>query len=1074
MSDDLVKVAVRIRPLIQSEVEKGCQTCLSVIPGEQQIHIQSSDKFFTFNYVFPAEVSQEDFYNTAIKNMVSNIFEGYNVTILAYGQTGSGKTFSMGTNYNENDANCGIIPRAVNDIFEQISAKEKLEYKVTVAFMELYKEQLYDLLAKKPRSQCMVDIREDGKNIKIVGLSEIPVTNTQETLHCLANGSLNRATGATAMNVQSSRSHAIFTLSVYQQKRDDPNTAKFAKFHFVDLAGSERSKKTQATGERFKEGVNINKGLLALGNVISQLGEGGNSTYIGYRDSKLTRLLQDSLGGNSVTLMIACVSPADYNIDETTSTLRYADRAKKIKNKPIVNQDPHVAEVNHYRKIIQELKSALFSKDGGGNLCPQEHAELMEKNESLQRKLRGLTETLNLNLVEMVHMHELSELAEKSREKLKNAISAILEDCENLLKDFDNDLNDIENHKVKLENICFKIIMLQKEQKQAVEELVSHELSVESAKNDSLNSDSILSNPDENGVHNETYDIDEKHEEHTLQQAERVDEVQYINRQLAIKEELVSNLLKNSSQLVEYQKELEEMEQEIKSLQSEKEELIQALRNAQTNNACAKLSETRRKKVQELEKQITELSRKCLEQNKIIKGKEKSDVQIKNLSNEIMALKQTKVKLIKSMRIETDKFNKWKRLREQELSKLKDQDRKRVNQISKLQAEHDKQKNVLKRKLEEAQAIQKRLKNALDSQKKVATLRREKNVNSKEDVSSWVNQELEVLMSTVDAECTIERLKADKAVLANQLAELQLNHESRHQAQIEELVEFVELRNIQINDLEQHVKESKQENKTKSRWHVISSMADAKDALKILFEITASNRKDFSILKSQLDDVMETNEKLKATIEKYQLGESNSKMRRERLGMQLNNDSTIEKNQIIQNLQKQLNFYKEKCENLENKVLTERDINITEKKPMYKAVKSVIKQSVNPYDSFTITDDSLLEEDDDENDPDWQKTPLYTRIRKQEHELKQVARENKITLKRSSGGQVKCNCKTQCQSRICSCRKNEVSCENCNCSPLLCTNRSVDTRRTLFSDGHETNDGDINIEVKKQKLETES
>ena len=140
---------------------------------------------------------------------------------MAYGQTGSGKTFSMGTNYNENDVNCGIIPRAVNDIFEQINSKDEWDFKVTVAFMELYKEQLFDLLSKKPRNQCIVDIREDVRGIKIVGLSEVPVTNTQETLKCLSDGSLCRATGATAMNQQSSRSHAIFTISIHQQKKND-------------------------------------------------------------------------------------------------------------------------------------------------------------------------------------------------------------------------------------------------------------------------------------------------------------------------------------------------------------------------------------------------------------------------------------------------------------------------------------------------------------------------------------------------------------------------------------------------------------------------------------------------------------------------------------------------------------------------------------------------------------------------------------------------------------------------------------------------------------------------------------
>lgn len=262
MSNDLVKVAVRIRPLIQSEVEKGCQTCLNVDLASSQIHVQPTDKAFTFNYVFSPEISQETFYNTAIKDMISNIFEGmhatvllsikfmlfslhlnsldfhsfirllislfihyplgYNVTILAYGQTGSGKTFSMGTNYNPDDSDCGVIPRAVNDIFEQMKDQQDLDFKVTVAFMELYNEQLYDLLSKKPRNQSVVDIREDTRGVKMVGMSEVTVMNTQETLQYLADGSSYRATGATAMNLQSSRSHAIFTITVQQQKKDQP------------------------------------------------------------------------------------------------------------------------------------------------------------------------------------------------------------------------------------------------------------------------------------------------------------------------------------------------------------------------------------------------------------------------------------------------------------------------------------------------------------------------------------------------------------------------------------------------------------------------------------------------------------------------------------------------------------------------------------------------------------------------------------------------------------------------------------------------------------------------------------
>jgi kinesin family protein 4/21/27 len=148
----------------------------------------------------------------------------------------------------------------------------------------------------------------------------------------------------------------------------------------------------------------------------------------------------------------------DYNLNETTSTLRYADRAKKIKNKPIVNQDPHIAEINNLKKIIHELQSAVLNQGNGESFCPSQHTELQDKNRSLQKKLRSLTEKLNANLIEIVHMHELANLAEQSREQLKNSVANILEDCENLLKEFDNDPNNIENHKNKLENICLKIL----------------------------------------------------------------------------------------------------------------------------------------------------------------------------------------------------------------------------------------------------------------------------------------------------------------------------------------------------------------------------------------------------------------------------------------------------------------------------------------------------------------------------------------------------------------------------------------------------------------------------------------
>ncbi|XP_026473250.1 chromosome-associated kinesin KIF4A-like [Ctenocephalides felis] len=386
-----VQVALRIRPLVKSEISKGYVKCLETVPNKPQVLIKNHS--FTYNHVFPPEVSQAQFYDTAVKGLVDGLFKGYNVTILAYGQTGSGKTHSMGMAYSGGPVEeMGVIPRAVKDIFQKISTlTEQYYFQLQVSFMELYQEQLFDLLSKSNRDQSIVDIREDQqKRIVIPGLTEIEVRNAKDTLDCLIRGYRRRAVGATAMNSQSSRSHAIFTIHIQQRKISDKNSLTSCKLHLVDLAGSERANKTKATGNRFRESVKINKGLLALGNVISRLGEGCTG-FIGYRDSKLTRLLQDSLGGNAVTLMIACVSPADYNIEEIMSTLRYANRANKIKNKPIVNKEHKNELVLKSRQEIKDnnLLKALDSLDD------ETKGELSTSERSCNIRLHTIKESID-------------------------------------------------------------------------------------------------------------------------------------------------------------------------------------------------------------------------------------------------------------------------------------------------------------------------------------------------------------------------------------------------------------------------------------------------------------------------------------------------------------------------------------------------------------------------------------------------------------------------------------------------------------------------------------------------------
>lgn len=300
----------------------------------------------------------------------------------------------------------------------------------------------------------------------------------------LMEGGENRSVGATAMNDVSSRSHAIFTVN-FKIIEKDGATMK-AKFHLVDLAGSERSKKTKATGMRFKEGVKINQGLLALGNVISALGGGSGSTggFISYRDSKLTRLLQDSLGGNSLTLMIACVSPADYNIEETLSTLRYADRAKKIKNKPVKNQDSNEVEIKRLKDIIHELRMAKIMENRDdetsstaacGEACKKLRLEALVEIRTLHYKLSSLVTDINgmhnTHLVEESFYNELIERFELLRDlllmtcraefavadtKIFDTITEQTTVIDELIKNFRNNVRDCKISDDKIEDETFE------------------------------------------------------------------------------------------------------------------------------------------------------------------------------------------------------------------------------------------------------------------------------------------------------------------------------------------------------------------------------------------------------------------------------------------------------------------------------------------------------------------------------------------------------------------------------------------------------------------------------------------
>ncbi|XP_031207493.1 kinesin-like protein KIF3A isoform X1 [Mastomys coucha] len=397
-SCDNVKVVVRCRPLNEREKSMCYRQAVSVDEMRGTITVHKTDssneppKTFTFDTVFGPESKQLDVYNLTARPIIDSVLEGYNGTIFAYGQTGTGKTFTM-EGVRAVPGLRGVIPNSFAHIFGHIAKAEgDTRFLVRVSYLEIYNEEVRDLLGKDQTQRLEVKERPDV-GVYIKDLSAYVVNNADDMDRIMTLGHKNRSVGATNMNEHSSRSHAIFTITIEcSEKGVDGNMhVRMGKLHLVDLAGSERQAKTGATGQRLKEATKINLSLSTLGNVISALVD-GKSTHVPYRNSKLTRLLQDSLGGNSKTMMCANIGPADYNYDETISTLRYANRAKNIKNKARINEDPKDALLRQFQKEIEELKKKLeegeevSGSDISGSEEDDEEGELGEDGEKRKKR----------------------------------------------------------------------------------------------------------------------------------------------------------------------------------------------------------------------------------------------------------------------------------------------------------------------------------------------------------------------------------------------------------------------------------------------------------------------------------------------------------------------------------------------------------------------------------------------------------------------------------------------------------------------------------------------------------------
>ncbi|XP_011062959.1 PREDICTED: kinesin-like protein KIF13A isoform X1 [Acromyrmex echinatior] len=434
MATDKIKVAVRVRPFNRRELEL-CTQCVVEMTEQQTIlqHPTTMDKIdrnkpktFAFDHCFysldPGAdnfASQEIVFDALGRDILDNAFQGYNACIFAYGQTGSGKSYTMmGSGDNK-----GIIPRLCDNLFDMIAKQQssELSYKVEVSYMEIYNEKVHDLLDPKPNKQSLKVREHNVLGPYVDGLSQLAVTSFQDIDNLMAEGNKSRTVAATNMNSESSRSHAVFSVILTQTLTDSKSGVsgeKVSRMSLVDLAGSERAVKTGAVGDRLKEGSNINKSLTTLGLVISKLADqnsGSNKkkdNFVPYRDSVLTWLLKDNLGGNSKTVMVATISPAADNYEETLSTLRYADRAKRIVNHAVVNEDPNARIIRELRQEVETLKEMLLHATG--SIVGQQRTDITEKLSESERLMKEMSQTWEEKLVKTERLqHERQQALEK-------------------------------------------------------------------------------------------------------------------------------------------------------------------------------------------------------------------------------------------------------------------------------------------------------------------------------------------------------------------------------------------------------------------------------------------------------------------------------------------------------------------------------------------------------------------------------------------------------------------------------------------------------------------------------------
>lgn len=926
-----VVVHCRVRPLNDEDIRNyGKETIIDTIDGNRgtiTLKREFDRKCFTFDSVYDANSSQRDIYSKVGDPVVNSVLQGYNGTIFAYGQTGTGKTFTMIGGPGESK---GVIPRSMAQIFSHIQQSPSHSFSVKIGFLQLYMEMLQDLLS--PDENKTIKIRENTDDgVYLTGVSWKTVNNVKQCMDWLNVGDRNRSTAFTSMNAHSSRSHAVYMVKIEKrvkytleqleemEKKGDMADQSMTKstLYLVDLAGSERVSKSRATGSRLDEAKNINLALLALGNCIQALSD-KKAKYVPFRDSKLTRLLEDSLGGNSKTSLVVTIGPSSAHVQESLSALQFGQRAMKIENRPEKN-----IKVD-YRAMCSQLQAELDKFNDGNNMASLEKGQFVEEINNLRAQVEKLTiekEQMEIELEEFrkghndlgkfeemkkAEMHKLQLNFKMKLEKKDAEHKKLLDQVDEVMVKNEEELKREKNNVLELRN---KVTYLTNEAKSAKEEL-------EQEKNDrQIRAAQLVTEIDE---------LKQKLQQEKSKNTELQEEAEKFNKWKQEKEAIIVDLTeKNKQKISQQSQELENLTKEVQKHQSLAEKYKSQLQQKMTE-----FKETKEKAEKAWEESWKNKEKQYRDKSKSQEDKLNSlMLQVTQLERENVTLKEDLKNEKENKSLITANFEKQKDTYEEQMNEL----------VAELQS--------CQRSLAEAKELSEKTQNGLETEKEQRKL---ESLNAAQELKTQKSKNSKLLKLYKELEANLQAVNAELQQTQKEKAEC-LQSIQKVSEEKEEVLKELEEATKEINSLNKDRSKLILKNETLSKK--TSSYAKVKEKLST----------DAEIKQQELRTLMERRENLEEEVESLKL-EITEKLKECKI-----KDSIIEELKVNNSILSQENTKKDSMIETQMKKLSDIESKLLRKTENYSHLKEKQKESQNDIEkqkaNIALQNERLKEQD---------------------------------------------------------------------------------------------------------------